>query len=240
MASATQPNGTQVDLSVPTAPNGYQAGDLLIAFVYVGWDANFDTSNPITAPAGWTQIDQDSVAHPSIAGGGAGDRVAAFYLLSTGTEPASYTFSWGGTHVVGFVGRIVVYRNVDQVAPLTSAGYVLSSGIGAEPISLALPFTTTGAARLVCSWAALADDVAFVMPTSMTPRTQVQNDSSYVIIGDFGLTTEDAIRVTQSVCDESIAAATTSTRTASIDTTAQQSDGDRFVWGIAIVVKPAS
>lgn len=242
MASAREANSTQVVLPVPTAPNGYQAGDLMIAFVYVGYDQNYDESTPIVAPDGWTEIDQGTVAHPSITSGGAGDQVAAFYRLSTGTEPANYQFEWAaGAGNAGFVGRIIVYRNVDQVAPLTSGGFVLSSGISDEPVSLDVPFNAPGARRLVCAWMAMAQDVTFVTPTVMTPRTQHQdNVFDYNIIGDFGETTELSIRLTLSVSDQSLAAAELDVRTASIQTTSEQSDGDRFVWGIAILVNPAT
>ncbi len=241
MASETQPNGNTCTLNAPTVPNGYQAGDLIIAFVYAGWSDGFDTAGGIDGPDDWFVIGRDSQIRNSLPSGNGGDQVAAFYKISDGTEPANYDFTWPGDPA-GFVGRIVVYRNVHQSTPLTSDGFILSSGTGSNPITLDIPYETQGAARVVFAWMSLADEAAFA-PPNPTPyliRTQNGSAPSFDIIADSGLTETDDIQVTLCVADTQVADATTSSVPASINTTSQEDDGERFVWGIAVVVNPAT
>lgn len=242
MASARQPNGTAVTLPVPFSPNGYQVGDLLIAFVYIGYDTGFSTALQPVAPAGWLLLDTNTILHASIAGGDAGDRVACYYRLSTGVEPASYTWTWNNPGF--FVGRIVVYRNVDQANPLESlSGFVISSGLSATPtVALGVQFTVLEPSLLVCAWMALADLGYFSMPITMMRRTQnvIVDDPSFLIIGDYGINDAVNIYTTIGIADEFVTTLGLDQRDGQTVTTSQQADGDRFVWGIAILVKPAS
>ena len=82
------------------APSAIVAGNLLIGGFYE--DAGVNTWAP---PAGWTLV-QDN------AGGVAANSIAVYYKIATGSEPGSYTFTYGTTslNTASAVGAIVQYE----------------------------------------------------------------------------------------------------------------------------------
>jgi len=86
-----------------TVPAGTASGDLLIATVSV------DGSNPITAPAGWATV--------SNGGDGSGNvEFGVFQRTATGSEPASYTFTWGGS--ASATGAMLRFTGVHPTTPV--------------------------------------------------------------------------------------------------------------------------
>jgi hypothetical protein len=147
--------------------NGVQVGDLLLAFVYVCWDADFDTSSVISTPAGWVLVEQDEIAYsdPEV-----GDRLAVFRRVSDGTEPADYEFTWTAT--AAWVGRIVAFRNADPADPLIAAASMVVSA-DADPISTQAPsvVTTVADQQILCVWAA-RDGTNWTIPAGMEDLSQ--------------------------------------------------------------------
>jgi hypothetical protein len=159
--------GTTATVPVPTIMNGVQAGDLLLAFVYVCWDADFATSSEISTPAGWTLVDQDSVVYSDPA---QGDRLAVYSRISGGVEPADYAFTWLET--AAWIGRIVAFRNADPGTPLTPAGAMVVSA-DSDPISTDAPsvVTTVVDQQILCVWAA-RDGTSWTLPVGMEALSQ--------------------------------------------------------------------
>jgi hypothetical protein len=177
---------TSVDIPVPTVPNGYAAGDIMIAFVYCAWEDNYDTSSNITgADPSWVQLDQATFqtdAGPPVQG----DRLAVFYRVSTGVEPATYTFNWAQTALV--VARISSYRNV-QVP--TTPGIVSQADV-AGTITLALTGGPTAQGALIsAAYAARSDGTLnWALDANLIPRTdanQIFFNPNFGSFSDTGL-----------------------------------------------------
>ncbi|MEM9847988.1 MAG: hypothetical protein AAF847_08865, partial [Bacteroidota bacterium] len=88
-------------------PTGTMADDVMIATVVID---GFDLAT-VTAPSGWTQIDQGN-AQGDVAA------VATFWKTATASEPANFTFSWG-TNTNG-IGVIATFRGVDTTNPINA------------------------------------------------------------------------------------------------------------------------
>ncbi len=91
---------------VVNKPAGVVAGDLMIANL-----VQVNSLTPPTAPAGWTLIDQRSLA-------GMTNRYASvFYKVAGGSEGANYTFTVPTGATVRATGGIVAFSGVDSVTP---------------------------------------------------------------------------------------------------------------------------
>jgi MSHA biogenesis protein MshQ len=92
-------------------PAGVMSGDVLLTQILV---YNGTATNVPVAPAGWT-----SVRHDQIASGG--NQVASwlYYRVSSGSEPASYTWSISPQFAAGLMGD---WRGANGAPFLTSSG----------------------------------------------------------------------------------------------------------------------
>ncbi len=116
-------------------PAGTVAGNFLVAALSI------DGGVTITPPAGWTEILQTSD----------GDRtnLGVWYRVATGSEPSSYTFSWGANEKA--TGAILRYSGVDNANPIDGFGAAFGNSINPTAPSV----TTTVADTLVLRVAAM-------------------------------------------------------------------------------------
>ncbi|MEM7538796.1 MAG: SdrD B-like domain-containing protein [Chloroflexota bacterium] len=176
---------TAVDGGSPTGvtinqPTGTATNDLLLAAIAT--DSGDET---ISAPAGWTQIDQGN----SGATGTSDISFALFYKLATASEPASYTFSWAGGEDVS--AAILRYVGVDASNPIHAS----ASAIGSSYTPTAPSVTTTEEGTLVVRIFASDDDESPVLvPTGHTGRVDIESNS-----GSGGESTLAVADVTQNV-----------------------------------------
>jgi YD repeat-containing protein len=97
-------------------PAEAKAGDVLVAEIV---SAN---SNTITAPAGWTAVPGGEAVNNSV-------RVKVFTRVATGSDPASYAFTFDG--LGRHLGGIKAVRGADTAAPVNAAGARAGYGSGA-------------------------------------------------------------------------------------------------------------
>ncbi|HET6780806.1 MAG TPA: hypothetical protein VFH67_01790, partial [bacterium] len=137
------------------------ANDVLIAAISV----RGGSTTGITPPGGWAPVNTiDS---------GATLRMAIYYRVTTGAEPANYTWTFSSPQKAS--GGIIRYRNVDTAAPIDDeagqAGITDAIGqISAPGIATTIPNT-----RLVASFA-VAHGTNFTPPPGMTERYDVNSD----------------------------------------------------------------
>lgn len=107
-------------------PAGTAANDVMIASITVrACSATSGAACTVTpaAPAGWTLV--DTVDQTTGAGtDGFGNRLFVYSRVATAAEPASYTWTFGGTPVhAGAAGGILSFAGVDVTSPVVvSAG----------------------------------------------------------------------------------------------------------------------
>lgn len=127
MFRSTSVNGSTTTSATVNAPSGLTAGDVMIAWGVTGGTL------AITAPAGWTELQE-------IQTGNATMRASVFWKRAGTSEPASYTFSW---QVSGLVG-ISAYRGVDSTTAIDVSAI---SGTTAKVTSVSSPAVTTTVAQ---------------------------------------------------------------------------------------------
>ncbi|HXO19503.1 MAG TPA: C25 family cysteine peptidase, partial [Thermoanaerobaculia bacterium] len=89
-------------------PAGTVQNDLLVAIV-----GDATAGGAITAPAGWTSIDQTAC--------GAGCRLAVFYRVAGAAEGANYIFTENAAAVAA--GTILRYTGIDTANPINASGF---------------------------------------------------------------------------------------------------------------------
>lgn len=120
---ALRPSPFVPDSLTVNVPTGTVADDVMIASITVRPCSNTNggaCTVTLTPPAGWTQIrltDQTGGGGT----GGFGNRLVVYQRVATGSEPASYTWSFGGTPLhAGAVGAISSYSGVDTTSPIVA------------------------------------------------------------------------------------------------------------------------
>lgn len=199
---ALRPAASSLAVNVPA---GTTANDVMIASITMRPCSNTSggaCTTTTTAPAGWTlvnQVDQTTGAGT----GGFGHRLFVYQRLASGTEPGSYSWSFGGTPVhAGAAGAILSFSGVDTANPIiASAGQATAAAAThAAPSVNTSPETN---AMLVTTHSANSSGT-WTPPGGMAERTDV---ASLVVPNDLGLSLE--------VNTESMpAAGATGTRTA--------------------------
>jgi hypothetical protein len=106
-------------------PTGTVANDVMIAGITMRPCSNSSggaCTVTITPPAGWTLV--DSVDQTTGAGtDGYGNRLFVYRRVATGAEPASHTWTFGGTPVqAGAAGGILSFSGVDTSNPVVVSG----------------------------------------------------------------------------------------------------------------------
>lgn len=100
---------TSIDVPVPT---GTIEGDLLIAAVAT------DGSTTISAPGGWTEIDQGAASGEVTLG--------AWYKIAGSSEPANYTFTWLDNQQT--YAWMMGFRGADVNNPINTFAFGTSAG----------------------------------------------------------------------------------------------------------------
>lgn len=180
---AIQPRGSTLALAVPAGA----VGDVLIASI-ASRPCSSASGSPCTAgviaPAGWITI--DVVNQTTGAGtGGFGNRLTIYRRVTDGTEPASYTWTFGGTPVNnGVAGGMLRFSGVDSASPIVAeAGQATPSGTAHTAPSIT---TTVPDTMLVSSHS--ANSAAFwTPPAGMTERVDA---ASLAVPNNLGISLE--------------------------------------------------
>src|SRR3954453_13850050 len=112
---------TSLSLNVPS---GTASGDVMVAVVN-----SASTTSPAT-PSGWTKDIGSSASYGS-------GSLTVFTRVAGGTEPASYSFTLGGTFEAS--GEVGTYVGVDNTTPLQDSGIAT----GNSKTAIAPSVTTT-------------------------------------------------------------------------------------------------
>jgi hypothetical protein len=153
-------NGSRLSIEVPA---GTVAGDVMIAAITTSPE-----NVPITAPAGWTLIED------VVQTAGTGVRVATYYRVATAGEPASYTWALSAAHN-GAAGGIVSYSGVDPINPIdVSAGAVTPSSASHDAPSI----TTTVDGDMLVTVHAYASAAPWTPPAGMNERVDIASRSA--------------------------------------------------------------
>lgn len=153
-------NGSRLTIAVPA---GTLAGDVMLAALTTSPE-----TVPLTAPAGWTLIQE------VVQTAGTGSRVATYYRVATASEPASYTWTLSGGHN-GAAGGIVSYSGVDPVSPIdVSAGTPTAS----SRFHTAPSLTTTVGGSMLVTVHAYASASTWTPPTGMSERVDIASGAA--------------------------------------------------------------
>lgn len=165
---ALRAGGGALTINVPT---GTAVNDVMVASIAMRPCSNNSgaaCTTTITAPAGWTLV---RLTDTTTGGGtdGYGSRLWVYRRAVTGSEPASYTWSFGGAlPQTGAVGGILSFTGVNTSNPIAAeSGQVTASGT-----SHATPGISTGTVAntlLVTSHASNAS-ARWTPPGGMTER----------------------------------------------------------------------
>lgn len=168
-------------------PAGTTAGDVMVGTI--GYRPCSSTSGggcttSISPPAGWTLI---RLVEQTTGGGtgGYGLRLATYYKVATAAEPASYTWTFGGspTHN-GAAGVISSFINVDTTSPIViESGQATPSSYTHTAPSLGVLATNT---MLVSIHAALSSGT-WTPPPGMT---EILDWASQTVPSDVGMSLE--------------------------------------------------
>jgi hypothetical protein len=183
--SASVTSGSTLTINVPA---GTTLNDVMIASITFRPCSSTDGNNctkTITAPSGWTLV--DSIDQQNGGGtGGYGMRFLVYRRVVTGTEPASYAWTFGGSPALtGAVGGILTFSGVDAASPVVATG---DQSNGASQNQTAPSINAGGVANtmLVTTHVALSSGT-WTPPTGMTERV---DRSSLTAPDDLGLSLE--------------------------------------------------
>jgi len=166
--SFSETKGASDATSLAVSRPAVSAGNLLIAAVAT----DGDTSASITAPSGWTLINRGSYNSEVTLG--------AWYKIATGTEPASYTFSWTGNQQS--YGWIMRFTGHNASSPINTSS--ATGGSSSTPTSPAV--TTTVANCLILRLGAFDNGDINVDAPGLSGHTAVTMDSSSATSGLVG------------------------------------------------------
>jgi RHS repeat-associated protein len=149
--SANSATTTGATLTI-TKPSGVAANDVLIASVAVT-----PSSASLTPPASWTLVRRTDNAGPT------SNSLAVYYKVATGSEPASYAWSVGGSSFT--VGGVQAFSGVDTANPID----IENGQVTASSLTHATPnVTTTLANAMVVASHAFASSRTWSPPSGMT------------------------------------------------------------------------
>jgi hypothetical protein len=140
----------------------------------------------ITPPAGWTQV--NSVTDQSTGGGtgGFGSRLFVYRRVAGASEPANYTWIFGGALAhVGAAGGIISFSGVDTANPIVAeAGQTTASST-----SHAAPSINTGTVTntMLVSTHSANSSTLWTPPSGMTERVDA---ASLAVPDDLGIAVE--------------------------------------------------
>lgn len=150
--------GSNVKSTTIDTPADVAEGDLMIAAI------SADGSSTITAPAGWTQLSQDT-ANSTVS-------LGVWWKIATVSEPSSHTFTWDTNEQA--YGWIMRFTGHDPANPIHASAD--NGGSANNPISPAV--TTTLADCLILRIGGFDDDDATVGDTGLTGHSTINMDVS--------------------------------------------------------------
>jgi Right handed beta helix region len=178
--------GGAVD-TVVGKPTGTASGDILIALIFYGQNINY-AADP-TPPSGWTQIGSTLSIRDNISGVGFTSKVSCWWLRAGGSEPSSYTWTFGGSvgntqgAIAAYSGCIASGSPID-VSSVNSATFGALTGTTATGTGV----TTTAVNELLVYLQTNWDGTGTLTPpTGMTERFD-----GIVYIADEGIGTVGA------------------------------------------------
>ena len=181
-------NPTPASNLVINVPPGTLTDDVMIASIAIRPCSNTNggaCTVTLSPPAGWTLLrltDQTGGGGT----GGFGNRLAVYQRVATGAEPASYTWTFGGTPLhAGAVGAISSYAGVDTSNPVV----VENGQATASAFAHAAPSINTGtvANTMLVSSHAANSGASWTPPAGMT---EAADGSSLPPADDLGISLE--------------------------------------------------
>ena len=169
--TATTAGATSLVINVPA---GVQANDLLVAHIARTGNAAINT------PSGWT------------AAGGTNNgnfiRQATYYRVASGSEPASYTWTWTGSQPAA--GGMSAYYGVKGTSPLDVVGTATTSN---NTTSITAPgLTTTTDDALVLAFFASNSNSTYSTAAGMTERHEAATTGMSLATDDMSQATAGA------------------------------------------------
>ncbi len=134
-------------------PAGTQEEDVMLASIAIA-----PSGATVTAPAGWTEVQNTP---------GTGSRLVTYRRTAGASEPASYSWTLGGSVTSGVAGGIATYSGVDPLDPIhLSSANTTVSGTSHTVTGV----TTTIPNTMVVTAHSIASSVAWTPPAGMTER----------------------------------------------------------------------
>jgi hypothetical protein len=147
-SASSKGNQFGVQLKI-AAPSGIQAGDVLIAGLFVRG------APTVTPPSGWTLIRQDGSAY-------------SYVRVAGGSEPSSYKWTFPENHSA--VGGIGAYSGVDAVTPVQAS----NGQVNTKSVSVTAPsVTTTRPGTMVVGVFGVKRKTTIKRPAGMAERVDV-------------------------------------------------------------------
>ncbi|MCX7627452.1 MAG: hypothetical protein N2Z69_03460, partial [Methylophilaceae bacterium] len=169
---AVRPSPSLLPSLTISKPAGTVTNDVMVATI---------TARPrtvvITPPAGWTLLQ----THQSTNTDAASIRMNTYYKVAGASEPASYTWTFGGSSHAGASGGIVSFFGVDTASPINvSGGNTTSNGSNHTANSIS---TTMASTMLVSSLAFPGTPSDWAPPSGMTEAVDVASHARPNVLG---------------------------------------------------------
>lgn len=144
-------------------PDGTQAGDILIATVYLGYGTAMSLPT-ITPSVSWTLVDRIDYSTTG--------SLLVYWREMTASDPASYSFASSGGGNTSGVGWVAAYTGVSTSNPIETHGgsSTNTSGTSCSTPSLVLP---PGSSLLVAAFAGYINTSATATWTAPSGMTQI-------------------------------------------------------------------
>ncbi len=146
-------NGSGSTSLVLNTPAGMQSGDLLIAQIVIN-----SASTVITAPPGWNLI-LSTKSSSSVA-------EATFYKAALGSEPASYTWTFGASQPA--TGAVSSYTGVDTSSPIDAKSGKYN---GSTATTTFTQITTTAANDMLLAFTGVSGNTTVTPPAGFAKST---------------------------------------------------------------------
>jgi hypothetical protein len=183
--NAAVSSGSTLTINVPAGTTVDDVMTAGITFRPCSTTDNANCTKTVATPAGWTLVDS---ADQKTGGGtgGYGIRLYVYRRVVTGTEPASYTWTFSGSPALtGASGGILTFSGVDTANPVVATGDQIDPA-GQNHTAPSIDTGTVTNTMLVSTHAALSSGT-WTRPTGMTERV---DRASLTTPDDLGLSLE--------------------------------------------------
>lgn len=145
-------NGTEIFLT----PAAARPNDVLLALIAA------PTSSPMVAPSGWALLASDASGAP------VSFTTYLFRRTVCDTEPAQHSFGVGTALNPQPIGELLLYRSVDQAAPIIAHGLALVSPTATAFPAPSIVLTHYSDLTLLAFYAASSGTPTFTLPAGTT------------------------------------------------------------------------